>query len=164
MNTVLNENDNFNDSDTTSFTCLNNELILSERMVKFPFHYRCVLEQQFSICQDRWVSMNEWNDLYHIIGQSTKPVFASITMLVCEQLKHIQRGRSLFEYIEKSHPNLLTTTSTTYAIYMNLLAKDFFNLIGKKHRETYSIYEKDIIDIYMKYIKNNKQVKYNILN
>lgn len=160
INTVLNGNDQSNNSDTTNITCLNNELILSERMVKFPFHYRCVLEQQFSICQDRWVSINEWNDLYHVIGQSTKPVFASVTMLVCEQLKHIQRGRSLFEYLEKTHPDLLISTSTTYTSYMNLLATDFFNKIDKKHGKDYSIYEKDIIDVYNKYVKDKKQVKY----
>ena len=38
-----------NATDSANITCLNNELILSERMVKFPFHYRCVLEQQLEI-------------------------------------------------------------------------------------------------------------------
>jgi hypothetical protein len=161
MNTVLNENENLNDSDTTNLTRLNNELILSERMVKFPFHYRCILEQQLSICQDRWVPNNEWNDLYNIIGQSTKPLFASITILVCVQLKHIERGRSLFEYIQQYHPDLLTSTSTTCAAYMNLLALDFFTLNGKKHGQDYSVYEKEICDVYKNFVKDKKQVKFN---
>jgi hypothetical protein len=161
INTVLNENENLNHSDAVNIACLNNELILSERMVKFPFHYRCVLEQQLSICQDRWVKNNEWNDLYNIIGESTKPLFASITMLVCVQLKHIERGRSLFEYIQQYHPNLLTTTVTTYAAYMNLLALDFFTLSGKKHGQDYSLYEKELCDIYQKFVKDKKQVKLN---
>jgi len=159
INTVLNENQNLNDSDTANIACLNNELILSERMVKFPFHYRCVLEQQFSVCQDRWVKTNEWNDLYNIVGQTTKPLFASITMLVCVQLKHIERGRSLYEYIQNYHPNLLTSTLTTYAAYMNLLALDFFTLTGKKHGQDYSLYEKELCDVYQKFIKDKKQVK-----
>lgn len=159
INTVLNENENTNESDTANIPCLNSELILSERMVKFPFHYRCVLEQQLSICQDRCVPNNEWNNLYNIVGETTKPLFASITMLVCGQLKHIQRGQSLFQYIQEYHPDLLTTTSTTYAAYMSLLATDFFSLSGKKHREDYSAYEKDIIDVYTKFAEDKKQVK-----
>jgi hypothetical protein len=127
-------------------------------MVKFPFHYRCLLEQQLSICQDRWVSNNEWKDLYDIIGETTKPLFASITMLVCVQLKHIERGRSLFEFIEKYHPDLLTSTATTYAAYMNLLAIDFFTRIGKKHGQDYSDYEKELSDVYKKFVKDKKQV------
>jgi hypothetical protein len=159
INTVLNENENLNDPDTANIACLNNELIISERMVKFPFHYRCVLEQQFSICPDRWVPKNEWNDLYQIIGESTKPLFASITMLVCVQLKHIERGRSLLEYIQQNHPDLLTSTVTTYAAYMHLLAIDFFTLIGKKHGEDYSRFEKELSDVYQKFVKEKKQVK-----
>jgi hypothetical protein len=159
INTVLNENENLNDSDTSNIACLNNELILSERMVKFPFHYRCLLEQQLSVCQDRWVKTNEWNDLYNIIGETTKPLFASITMLICVQLKHIERGRSLFEYIQNYHPDLLTSTSTTYTAYMNLLALDFFTLTGKKHGQDYSLYEKELCDVYQKFIKDKKQVK-----
>jgi len=158
INTVLNENENLNESDATNIACLNNELILSERMVKFPFHYRCVLEQQLSICQDRWVSHNEWKELYDIIGETTKPLFASITMLVCVQLKHIERGRSLFEFIEKYHPDLLISTATTYAAYMNLLAIDFFTRIGKKHGQEYSVYEKELSDLYKKFVKDKKQV------
>jgi len=159
INTVLNETENLNDSDTANIACLNNELILSERMVKFPFHYRCLLEQQLSVCQDRWVKTNEWNDLYNIIGETTKPLFASITMLICVQLKHIKRGRSLFEYIQNNHPDLLTSTSTTYTAYMNLLALDFFTLTGKKHGQDYSSYEKELCDVYQKFIKDKKQVK-----
>ena len=68
-------------------------------MVRFPFHYRCLLEQQWAICQDRQVSDNEWEELYNILGETTKPIFPSITMLVCVQLKHIERGRSLFQFI-----------------------------------------------------------------
>ncbi|CAF4778360.1 unnamed protein product, partial [Rotaria sp. Silwood1] len=161
MNTVLNENEhldeNSNESDATNITCLNNELILSERMVKFPFHYRCILEQQFAICQDRWISNNEWQELYNIVGDATKPLFASITMLVCVQLKHIERGRSLFEFIQKYYPDLLTSTVTTYAAYMNLLSLDFFTLTEKKHGQDYSSYEKELCDIYQKFIKDKKQ-------
>jgi hypothetical protein len=157
INTVINDSDTENIADLTSVTCLNNELILSERMVKFPYHYRCVLEQQLGICQDRSVSNSEWNELYNIIGETTKPLFASITMLVCVQLKHIQRGRSLFEFIRDHHPDLLTSTATTLAAYMNLLAIDFFTSIGKEHRRDYSPYEKDICDIYKEFFENKNQ-------
>ncbi|CAF3770156.1 unnamed protein product, partial [Rotaria sordida] len=161
INTVLNEGQHFdensNESDITNIACLNNELILSERMVKFPFHYRCILEQQLAICQDRWVSNNEWQELYNVVGETTKPLFASITMLICVQLKHIERGRSLFEFIQKYYPDLLTSTLTTYAAYMNLLSLDFFTLIGKKHGQDYSPYEKELCDIYQKFVKDKKQ-------
>ena len=158
INTALNENENIAESEVANITRLNNELVLSERMVKFPFHYRCLLEQQLSVCQDRWVSNDEWKDLHDIIGETAKPLFGSITMLVCVQLKHIERGRSLFEYIEKCHPDLLTTTSTTYAAYMNLLAVDFFTRIGKKHGQEYSDYEKEILNVYKKFVKDKQQV------
>jgi hypothetical protein len=159
INTVLNETENINDFDTANISRLNNELILSERMVKFPFHYRCILEQQLSICQDRWVSNNEWNDLYNTIGETAKPLFASITMLVCVQLKHIERGRSLLKFIQEYHPDLLTSTLTTYATYMNLLALNFFSLTGKKHCQDYSPHEKELCDVYKKYIEDKKSVK-----
>ena len=71
-------------------------------------------------------------------------------------LKHIERGRSLFEYIQNSHPDLLISTMTTVAAYMNLLALDFFILIGKKHREDYSAYEKELCDVYEKFFGNDK--------
>jgi hypothetical protein len=158
INTVLNENENGTEPETANVTRLNNELILSERMVKFPFHYRCILEEQLSVCQDRWVSNDEWKDLYDIIGETAKPLFGSITMLVCVQLKHIERGRSLFEFIEKYHPDLLTSTSTTYAAYMNLLAVDFFTRIGKKHGQEYSDHEKEISNVYKKFVKDKQQV------
>lgn len=158
INTALTESENPNESDESNIACLNNELILSERMVKFPFHYRCILEQQFAICSDRWVSTDEWKELYRIIGGSTKPLFASITMLVCAQLKHIERGRSLFDFVEKSHPDLLTSTSTTYATYIALLATDFFVQTGRKHGQEYSPYEKEICDVYQRFVKDKKQV------
>ncbi|CAF3334252.1 unnamed protein product [Rotaria sp. Silwood2] len=161
INTALNETEHFdensNESDVANITCLNNELILSERMVKFPFHYRCILEQQLAIFQDRRVSNDEWQELYNIVGDTTKPLFASITMLVCVQLKHIERGRSLFEFIQKSYPDLLTSTATTCSAYMNLLSLDFFTLAGKKHGQDYSPYEKELCDVYQKYVKNKKQ-------
>jgi len=158
INTVLHESENLNDSDAANIACLNNELILSERTVKFPFHYRCVIEQQLSICQDRWVSNDEWKELYNIVGEKTKPLFASITMLVCLQIKHIERGRSLFHFIQQYHPDLLTKTATTYSAYMNLLALDFFTLTGKKHGQDYSSHEKELCQVYQKYIKDKKQV------
>ena len=158
INTALSESENPNQSDENNIACLNNELILSERMVKFPFHYRCILEQQFAICPDRWVSTDEWKELYRIIGGSTKPLFASITMLVCTQLKHIERGRSLFDFVEKYHPDLLTATSTTYATYMALLATDFFVQTERKHSQEYSSYEKKICDVYQGFVKDKKQV------
>ena len=158
INTVLSESENLTESDQATIACLNNELILSERMVQFPFHYRCLLEQQFAICPDRWVSHEEWNELYRIVGGSTKPLFASITMLVCVQLKHIERGRSLFDFVEKCHLDLLTSTSTTYANYMALLATDFFSQTGRKHGQDYSIYEKEICDVYERFVKDKKQV------
>jgi hypothetical protein len=43
INTVLNETENLGDNNNPNKAFLNNELILSERMVKFPFHYRCLL-------------------------------------------------------------------------------------------------------------------------
>ncbi|CAF1322323.1 unnamed protein product [Adineta steineri] len=160
INTALNENENETntDSHTSNIACLNNELILSERMIKFPFHYRCILEQQLSICQDRWVIANEWKQLYDIVGETTKPLFASITMLVCVQLKHIERGRSLFQFIQQNHPDLLTSTATTYSTYMNLLALDFFISSGKKHEQDYSPYEEELCDIYQKFVKDKKPV------
>ncbi|CAF4069048.1 unnamed protein product, partial [Rotaria magnacalcarata] len=161
INTVLNEAEYLigtqNNSDVTSIGCLNNELILSERMVKFPFHYRCLLEQQLAICQDRWVTNDEWQELYNIVGETTKPIFGSVTMLVCVQLKHIERGRSLYEFIQGRYPGLLTSTSTTYTAFMNLLALDFFTLSGKKHGQDYSLHEKEICDVYEKCVRDKKQ-------
>lgn len=158
INTALSDSENPNESDENNVACLNNELILSETMVKFPFHYRCVLEQQFAICPDRWVSTDEWKDLHRMLGSATKPLFASITMLVCTQLKHIERGRSLFDFLEKYHPDLLSSTSTTYASYMALLATDFFVQTGRKHGQDYSPYEKEICDVYQRFVKDKKQV------
>lgn len=158
INTVLSENETVTESDQANIACLNNELILSERMVQYPFHYRCLLEQQFAICTDRWVSHDQWKELHQIIGGSTKPLFASITMLVCVQLKHIERGRSLFDFVEKYHPDLLTSTSTTYASYMSLLATDFFTQTGRKHGKDYSTYANEICDIYQRFVKDKKQV------
>ncbi|UJR31882.1 hypothetical protein I4U23_019356 [Adineta vaga] len=161
INTVLKETDkidgNITDTDIANIACLNNELILSERMIKFPFHYRCVLEQQLSICPDRWVSIDEWKNLYDVVGETVKPLFGSVTMLVCVQLKHIERGRSLFQFIQEHHSHLLTSTATIYSAYMNLLALDFFTLKGKKHGQDYSLYEKEIYEIYQKYVKDKKQ-------
>ena len=142
INTFLNEpkaNDlpAATDGEVATITCLNNELILSPRMVKFPFHYRCLLEQQLGICSDRLVSTSEWKELYEIVGESTKAVFASVTMLVCDQLEHVQRGQSLFHFIEQTHPELLISTPTTPMTYMNLLAQNFFSITGKKHCEDY---------------------------
>lgn len=163
INTVLNESENLdgskNDSDTANIACLNNELIVSERMIKFPFHYRCILEQQLSICKDRLVSNNEWKELYNIVGETVKPLFGSITMIVCVQHKHIERGRSLFQFIQQYYPDLLT--STTYSAYMNLLALDFFTLTGKKHGQDYSLHEKELCEVYQKFVKDKKQVNSN---
>jgi len=152
INTVFDETENLVNSDTTNLSFLNNELIISERMVKFPFHYRCLLEQQLSVCQDHSIDSNQWKDLYQIIGSSTKPLFASITMLVCVQLKHIERARSLWKYLQDSHPELLTTSSTTSATYMQVLAQDFF----KTKTTDYSKNEKEILDIYKTYIQEKK--------
>jgi hypothetical protein len=80
-------------------------------------------------------------------------------MLVCVQVKHIERGRSLFHFIEQYHSNLLTTTLTTYSAYMNLLALDFFTSTGKKHGQDYSSHEKELCDIYQRLVKDKKQVK-----
>ena len=102
------------------------------KTVKFPFNYRCLLEQQLAVCQDRWVSENEWNQLYNIVGQATKPLFASVTLLVCVQLQHIDRGRSLYQFVQQHHPELLKSTSTTYSTYMNLLALQFFSYNQKQ--------------------------------
>lgn len=166
MNTVLHDTEKLDgslgDSDVANVTCLNNELILSERMVKFPFHFRCLLEQQLAICQDRWVSSDEWQELYNIVGETAKPLFASITMLVCVQIKHIERGRSLFDFVQKHYPDLLTSSATACATYMNLLALDFFSLSGKKHGQDYSPYEKELRDVYEKYIKVKKQVRFSM--
>ena len=164
INTVLKQadsgNGNGDDSDVANISCLSNELILSERMTKFPFHYRCVLHQQLAICPDRCVSNDEWKDLYNVVGESVKPLFGSITMLICVQLKHIERGRSLFRFIQEHHPQLLTSSSTTYSTYLSLLALDFFTLKNKKHGQDYSLYEKEIYDIYQNYVKDKKQVNY----
>lgn len=162
INITLNEpkSKETSDSDSESITiaCLNNELILSARLVKFPFHYRCLLEQQLGICSDRTVSNAEWKELYDVVGQSTKPVFASITMLVCDQLKHVQRGKSLFHFIEQTHPDLLTSTPTTPMTYMNLLAQNFFSITGKKHREDFSTNQNEIIRVYQNYVQKRKNV------
>ncbi|CAF0878057.1 unnamed protein product [Adineta ricciae] len=161
INTVLKQENSGNgdaaDSDVANISCLSNELILSERMTKFPFHYRCVLEQQLAICPDRCVSNDEWKDLYNIVGEPVKPLFGSITMLICVQLKHIERGRSLFRFIQEYHPQLLTSSSTTYSTYMSLLALDYFTLKNKKHGQDYSVYEKEIYDIYQNYVKDKNQ-------
>ena len=163
INTIFNENEDINDdSASTSITCLNNELILSESMVKFPFHYRCLVEQQLAICPDRWVPGDQWNELYNVIGEQTKPIFASITMLVCVQLKHIERGRSLFQFAQQYYPNLLTSTSTAFATYMNLLALDFFTLNKNQHDQKYSLYEKELCDVYQNHVKDKQQVKINV--
>lgn len=162
INTVLNETKSSetanSDGESGTVACLNNELILSARTVKFPFHYRCLLEQQLGICSDRSVSNAEWIDLYEIVGQSTKPVFASITMLVCDQLKHVQRGKSLFHFIEQTHPDLLISTPTTPMIYMNLLGQNFFSITGKKHREDFSTNQNELIRVYQNYVQKRKQV------
>jgi hypothetical protein len=162
INTALKETDpsetGEQHADTETFACLNNELILSERMIKFPFHYRCVLEQQWGICADRSVSKEEWDELYRVAGESTKPVFASVTMLVCVQLKHVERGRSLFQYVEQNHPELLKKTPTTYAAYMHLLASDFFTIPGKKHGQDYSANEEELLRVYETYAKNRELV------
>lgn len=168
INTALTETDSLESgeqhADAETFTCLNNELILSERMIKFPFHYRCVLEQQWEICADRSVSKEEWDELYRVTGDSTKPVFASVTMLVCVQLKHVERGRSLFHYIEQTHPELLKTTPTTCAAYMHLLATDFFTIPAKKHGEDYSPNEEELLRVYETYTKRREQVSFHDLS
>ena len=158
MNTIVHETHHDQETDAETMACLNNELILSSRMIKFPFHYRCLLEQQFGICTDRYVSKDEWNHLYDLVGESTKPVFASITMLVCVQLKHIQRGQSLFQFIEQFHPHLLISTPTTPITYMNLLADDFLSISAKKHAEEYSSNENELIRVYDTYVTTRKQV------
>lgn len=162
INTALNEGIDAEgmagDSDTANVACLNNELILSERMVKFPFHYRCLLEQQLAICPDRWVPANEWTDLYNVVGETTKPLFASITMLVCVQLKHVERGRSLLQFCREHHPQLLTSTATTYSAYMTLLSLGFFTVQGKKHAHDYSPYEQELCAIYEQHMKEKSQV------
>ena len=163
INTVLNDNDPTDmlpdaDADAATSTCLTNELILSERMVRFPFNYRCILEQQLAICPDRWVAGDEWRELYEIIGEGVKPVFASITMLVCVQLKHVERGRSLFEYVEKHHLDLLSSTPMTYAAYMYLLAGEFFAVEGKRHARDYSPHAKELCRVYETFVKHRKQV------
>ena len=162
INTVLNETNPLEageqHADAETFACLSNELILSERMVKFPFHYRCVLEQQWEICSDRAVSKEEWNELYRAVGESTKPVFASVTMLVCAHLKHVERGRSLFHYIEQEHPELLKTTLTTSAAYMHLLASDFFSVPEKKHSQDYSPHEEELSRVHDTFVKRREQV------
>ena len=163
INTVLNDNDPTDtppesDADAATVTCLTNELILSARMVRFPFNYRCILEQQLAICPDRWVSGDEWRELYEMIGEGAKPVFASITMLVCVQLKHVERGRSLLDYVERHHLDLLSSTPMTYAAYMHILAGDFFAVAGKKHAHDYSTHAKELCRVYETFVKQRKQV------
>jgi hypothetical protein len=163
INTVLNETADMNDdehggTDMKTIACLNNELILPENMVRFPFHYRCIIEQQWAIWPDRWVPKNEWQELYDIIGDMTKPLFASITLLVCVQNKHVERGRSLFQYIEQVHGDLLRTTSTTCATYMNLLALDFFQTKKDTHENNYSPYENELLRVYETFVKSREKV------
>ena len=143
------------------FTCLDNELVLSERMIEYPFHYRTLLEQQWEICTDRSVPAEQWKELYEKISKETKSVFGSITMYVCLKFKHVNRGRSLFDFIEKNHSESLNSSITTVTSYMELLANEFFMQPKLNDGKKQSPYENELIRLYETYVKHKKLVMIN---
>lgn len=165
LRNLIRENDpsNLTENDLEpeeSFTCLQNELILTNRFVQYPFNFRSVLEEQLDICDDRFVSKDEWKQLDEKIGNETKNLFGSITMHTCLKLKHVERGRSLFQYLEENQIDSLKSTVTTCANYLNLLSLNFFSETRQFDKEKFSPNQDEIIRVFEQFILPRKQVRF----